>query len=532
MVAPRLPRSDRGPWAITVAVFVAVGAWTLLIVAVPDMRFVVSLPTFRLSIEATGALLAFLTAAIAYLQFSLTGSRRWMLIAVAFGLLALNRVAFGLVVAPDVTGSKTDVYLWTAARLLIGGLFVAAALSGAGPSPPAHPFRLFVRVALAAVVGLVALDSLLYALRASLPPLFTGPPTSPGQVAGGGSLTGIGLLLALGGTVVYVVAGGALITRTRGPEVIPSWLPPALVVAAFSHIHYALAPTVFTSYVSTGDFLRLGFSATLLVGLLWEVRRVYLLERARAADAEAAYRAEAARTRELEELDRAKAELFGILTHELLHPVAALRGFAVTLQRHWGHLDEARRDEMLERMAAESGRLRDLAEHASSALHMETEMFALSARKEDPVDLVREAARSTDGLGGRLKVEVQLGPQNGAVMADRARVMQIFQNLLSNANKYSEPDTPIELRVEGGDGEVVFSVIDEGPGIPSEDQPRLFQRFSRLTRGGREEVHGSGLGLYISRRIAEAHGGRIWVDSEPGGGSAFRFTLPLAEAQL
>ena len=517
---------------ITLAVLVAVGAWTLLIAAVPELRFVASLPTFRLSIETAGALLAFLTAALAYLRFSLTGSRRWMLIAVAFGLLALNQVAFGLVVAPDVTGATTDVYLWTAARLLIGGLFVAAALSGAGPTPPARPLRLFVRVAVPAVVGLVALDSLLYALRASLPPLFaTGPPTSSGQVAGVGSLTGMGLLLALGGTVVYLVAGGALITRTRGPEVIPSWLPPALVVAAFSHIHYALAPTVFTSYISTGDILRLGFYATLLVGLLWEVRRVYLLERARAADAEAAYRVEAARTRELEELDRAKAELFAILTHDLLHPVAALRGFAVTLQRHWGHLDEARRAEMLERMAAESGRLRDLAEHASSALHMETETFALSARKEDPVDLVREAARSTDELGGRLKVEVLLGPQNGAVMADRARVMQIFQNLLSNANKYSEPGTPVELRVEDGDGEVVFSVIDEGPGIPSEDQPRLFQRFSRLTRGGREDVHGSGLGLYISRRIAEAHGGRIWIDSEPGGGSAFRFTLPLADAQ-
>jgi signal transduction histidine kinase len=110
--------------------------------------------------------------------------------------------------------------------------------------------------------------------------------------------------------------------------------------------------------------------------------------------------------------------------------------------------------------------------------------------------------------------------------ADRARIMQVFRNLLSNAEKYSEPRTAIELRAEVSNGEVVFSVIDQGPGIPVEEHPRLFQRFSRLATIGREAVRGSGLGLYISRRIVEAHGGRIWVESESGRGSVFRFSLP------
>jgi signal transduction histidine kinase len=367
-------------------------------------------------------------------------------------------------------------------------------------------------------------------IREFLPPLFTsGSPMSPDQLTGAvGGLTSTALFLAVAGTALYLLAAAALLARRRGPEVVPTWLAPALVVAAFSHIHYALVPTVLTtSYVSTGDLLRLAFSATLLLGLIWEVRRVYLLERARGAEAEAAYRAERIRTRELEELDRAKAELYGILTHELLHPVAALRGFAVTLHRYWRDLDDDRRIEMLDRMETASLRLRDLAEHASRALHMATDVFTLAVREEDPAELIREAAEVTDALGDRLKVEVQSGVHGLVLSADRARIMQVFHNLLSNAKKYSEPATTIELRAEISNREVVFSVIDEGPGIPREEHPRLFKRFSRLATPGSEAVRGSGLGLYISRRIVEAHGGRIWVESEPGEGSAFRFALPL-----
>ena len=529
MVANSLPPADRGGWIITLAVLVGVGAWTLLIIVLPELRFLEPLPRFRLAIEAAGVLLAFLTAALAYVQFSMTGSRRWKLIAVAFGLLALNRLTFGMLVSPQAIAPQTAVYLWTAARLLVGGLLVAAALGDTEARPVGHPLRVFLRVVLAGVIALVALELLIYLIRDSLPPLFiSGSPISPEQVTGAlEGLTGAALLLALAGTALYLLAAGALLARKRSPEIVPAWLAPALVLAAFSHIHYALVPTVFTtSYVSTGDLLRLAFSATLLLGLIWEVRRIYLLERARGAETEAAYRAERIRTRELEELDRAKAELFGILTHELLHPVAALRGFAVTLRRYWRDLDDDGRVGILERLETESLRLRDLAEHASSALHLDTDLFSLAVREEDAAQLVQEAAEITDALGGRLKVEVQTGVHGLVLSADRARIMQVFRNLLSNAEKYSEPRTAIELRAEVSNGEVVFSVIDQGPGIPVEEHPRLFQRFSRLATFGREAVRGSGLGLYISRRIVEAHGGRIWVESESGRGSVFRFSLP------
>jgi signal transduction histidine kinase len=530
MVVAREARSNRGIWAITVGVLVAVGLLTVLIVAVPQLRFVVSVPRFRLSLESAGGLLAFLTAALGYLQFSLTGSRRWMLIAVAFGLLAVSRVTFGIIVPPRVIGSQTDVYLWTAARLVIGGLLVAAALGDAGWTTPGRPLRTFMTVGFGAAVGLAALEGLVYAFRGSLPPLFaSGPPTSAEQLSGVGGLTATAWVIAFTGTTLYLVAAGALLTRTRRPELVPIWLPPALVVAAFSHIHYALAPTVFTSYVSTGDLLRLAFSTILLVGLLYEVRRVYLLERARASEAEVAYEAERARAMELEAVDRAKAELFGIVTHELLHPVAALRGFALTLKRHWRRLDEPRREEVLERLVTESLHLRDLAEEGAAAVHLESDVFSMSIRHERAADLARVAADAGEELGGRLNVRVEPEADEAVVAADRTRVMQVFRNLVSNAVKYA--GVVVELTVERDGSEVVFSVIDRGPGIAPEDVPRLFQRFSRLSAPGQGSVRGAGLGLYICRRIVESHGGRIWVESEPGTGSAFRFALALVEGR-
>jgi signal transduction histidine kinase len=88
----------------------------------------------------------------------------------------------------------------------------------------------------------------------------------------------------------------------------------------------------------------------------------------------------------------------------------------------------------------------------------------------------------------------------------------------------------VDLLVRWRNGEVVFSVKDRGPGISGEDVPRLFKRFSRLRPRDGKDASGSGLGLYISRRIVEAHHGRIWVDTAPGEGSAFEFALPLGKA--
>ncbi|MHB8876547.1 MAG: sensor histidine kinase [Myxococcaceae bacterium] len=125
----------------------------------------------------------------------------------------------------------------------------------------------------------------------------------------------------------------------------------------------------------------------------------------------------------------------------------------------------------------------------------------------------------------RLRVEIAEGlPQ---VWADADRLERVLANLVGNALKYS--DRQVALQVELVEGELVVSVRDHGPGIGPEAQAHLFERYYRAPGAPRKE--GLGLGLYIARQLVRAHGGRIWVESEPGRGSTFRFALPLAGAE-
>jgi signal transduction histidine kinase len=282
---------------------------------------------------------------------------------------------------------------------------------------------------------------------------------------------------------------------------------------------------VFSEYISTGDLLRLGFSSVLLLGFMVEVRATHLDENARSRELALAYEAERARVEDLEELDRARASLFGVLTHELLNPVSVLRGLAVTLLNRWDRLDEEQRLRMIRGMERETQRLRDLGEEASTVSLFDTDAFALTIRALLVAELVQEV-EDLGHLDGRLMVRVSPEADEAVVAVDRVRILQVFRNLLSNAEKYSNPHTTVELQVEPLDDGVTFTVVDQGPGIPSDELPRLFQQFSRLRPLGSEDVPGAGLGLFISRRIVEAHGGRIWVESEAGSGSAFSFTVP------
>jgi signal transduction histidine kinase len=138
---------------------------------------------------------------------------------------------------------------------------------------------------------------------------------------------------------------------------------------------------------------------------------------------------------------------------------------------------------------------------------------------------MEEAKGAAKARGLELRCEAQ--PGLPPVACDHGRVLQILGNLLSNAIKATERGR-VELSASRGDGEVVFAVADTGPGISAEDQARLFERFRR---GANANYQGTGLGLAISRALVEAHGGRIWVDSRPGDGATFRFTLPAASRE-
>jgi signal transduction histidine kinase len=150
---------------------------------------------------------------------------------------------------------------------------------------------------------------------------------------------------------------------------------------------------------------------------------------------------------------------------------------------------------------------------------------------KEPLNLLQFVSEVVEHVGApadRERIQIETTEWVPPVSADPARLERALMNLLTNALKYSPPDSPVVVRVACGDGEAVISVSDRGPGIPPEELPHLFQRYYRSRSTTAKKVGGLGLGLYITRLIAEAHRGRVWVESEPGQGSTFYFALPLA----
>lgn len=528
-MAPVDPPAGRTLRLFTGALFLAGGIWTVLIVLIPSLRLDIPLPRVGIALETVRLVVASLVSGLAYLRYLLSGARSWLLIAVAFLVLGLNQLTLGLLIPPERLGYRFVVYAWTAGRIMVAALLVLSALrsSRRDVGPPARPLAGMMLASGLAVVTLAAIEGSMWTSRAGLPPLFiSAGPLHAEEITGAlPGLRPIAIALATVGASLFLLASALYL---RPPiERISTWLSPALVLAAFSNVHYMLLPAVFPQRVSTADLLRLTFSVVLLVGVSREVRQAFVTERKRGEQLADAYAVEQARARELENLERSKAEFFAVLTHELMHPVAAIRGMALSLDQLWDRLDEPRRLEFARRIGQQSATLRDLAQEATTAISLESETFGLFRRDVSAMDLLRDATEDAAELEGRLRLAVDQGAEKAIVRADPARLQQVFRNLLSNASKYGDSGALVELHLSSSNSEVVFSVTDTGPGVDPQSVPQLFQRFTRIRPAGREDVPGSGLGLYISRRIVEAHGGRIWVDTEVGRGSTFSFALPM-----
>jgi signal transduction histidine kinase len=511
---------------------ILLSAWTVLIATTPVVGFGVGWPRFLVSPESVGMVASVLTAFLVYLRYSVSGSDRFLFIALAFIVLAFSQLILGVSIS-EGSGAvpQQEVYLWTAGRVLAAVLlFMGATKSARGEKDVRESARTFL-VATAAVLAVTAaVDAGIWAVGDRLPSLSTATAEVARQSSG--ILPGLtlpGLVMGSLGSALYLTAAAMYLRPLDRPPAESLWLAPGLVIAGFSHLHYMLFPVILTDRLSTGDLLRILFAAVLLAGVAWELRRTVLSERFRASELQALYAGEQVRVRELEEIDRTKAELFRVLTHELAHPVATLRGFVMSLSSRWDELDDGTKLRTLRRMDDESKRLRDLAEEVVSVSQLDAPGFSVALREERVTDLLREASAFAGSVDARVRTETDDPVRSAMVVVDRARMMQVFRNLVSNAVKFSPDVASVEIDARLDGAEVVFSVTDQGSGIPSEDIPRLFHQFTRLHRAGEEEIAGSGLGLYISRRIVEAHQGRIWVESEVGAGSVFNVALPLAQ---
>lgn len=518
-----------GPIVFASVLILLLAGWTLLVVRIPSSRIDIRSQGARWSLATLVVTIFVLTSLLAYVRYSLTGSRPSLYLCIAFLVLATNQAVLTVQTALDGPGreSRLEVYAWLAGKSLAAGvLFLGLLRPRTSARHRSRHIPRFWRPALAVLLLLGAIHLTLWIVREDLP--------APGSIAESLDLAGVRVLgghdkldLALGGLSAFLwlaAAGAAARPLEPRDRAFSLWIVPALILAAFSQFHYLLFPTEFTERIATGDALLLTFSLVLFVAVLAEIRRMYLAERQQAWALEDAYEAEHRRSRELSQLIRFRSRLFRVLTHELANPVSVLRGFSMSLAQQWDTMDESRRRQILERVDRVSGRLRDLVEEAATISLLDAPGLSLVKRRELAIELIRDAVESESVPDDRILVRVQPGAEQALVEADHTRILQVLRNLLSNAEKYSEPDTRIEVRMGSQNGEVTFSVVDAGRGIEAADIPRLFQEFSRLASA--DGVPGSGLGLYVSRRIVEAHGGRIWAESIPGKGSRFTFALP------
>jgi signal transduction histidine kinase len=235
--------------------------------------------------------------------------------------------------------------------------------------------------------------------------------------------------------------------------------------------------------------------------------------------------------RQLEVASEHKSHFLANMSHELRTPLNAIIGFSQVLrQRLFGPINE-KQEEYLDDILSSGNHLLslindvlDLSKVEAGQVELEVASFSLREALERGVVMVREPATEH---GVRLSLE--LAPGVDLVEGDERRLRQVIFNLLSNAVKFTPEGGEVVVATASRDHEVLISVTDTGPGIPLEDHERIFEEFQQ-TNVGVQQREGTGLGLALSKRLVELHGGRIWVESEPGHGSRFVFTLPAKEA--
>jgi signal transduction histidine kinase/DNA-binding response OmpR family regulator len=246
--------------------------------------------------------------------------------------------------------------------------------------------------------------------------------------------------------------------------------------------------------------------------------------------------------RELEEQERQivvasqhKSQFLANMSHELRTPLNSIIGFSeVLLDESLGELTSDERQEFLGNILS-SGRhllmlinnILDLSKIEAGRLELQPEEFSMA-------EVITEALNTVKPLAAKkqITVEVVIDPALNTLLADRGKVKQILYNLLSNAIKFTPENRQVGVRASWGRGEISCAVWDTGIGIKQEDQERIFEEFHQLEATAARQYEGTGLGLALTKKLVELHGGRIWVQSALGEGSTFGFTLPVVEPSV
>ncbi|MBL9206307.1 MAG: PAS domain S-box protein [Opitutaceae bacterium] len=228
-------------------------------------------------------------------------------------------------------------------------------------------------------------------------------------------------------------------------------------------------------------------------------------------------------------LELVRKEFVANVSHELRTPLSVIKGYVETLVDGHREIQIDDRERFLKTIQRHTDRLNSLLEDLLTLSRLESINPGLKHEAVLLVDLVKgivDDYRSRPGAADhRLNFEAE--PAIGSVLIDPLKVTQVLGNLLDNALKYTPKGSRLEVLLSLRSSDVEVCVRDDGPGIPAEDLPHIFERFYRVDKGRSREKGGTGLGLSIVKHIVQLHGGRVWVESVVGRGSAFYFTLPV-----
>lgn len=233
----------------------------------------------------------------------------------------------------------------------------------------------------------------------------------------------------------------------------------------------------------------------------------------------------------LAEADRLKSEFLAVMSHELRTPLTSIIAFAEILLAEGETLTALQR-EYLQDIFTSGQQLLDQINDILNMSRIEAGLMRLNRQQFDIRDVLAGIARNISPLVAqkRLSLSIDVAPEVPLLQADREKIIHVLRNLVSNAVKFTPEGGSVGVTVcllRDGESAVEVAVRDTGIGIAPDDQKIIFEKFRQADSVTRREHTGSGLGLAIARNLVELHGGRIWVDSEPGQGSTFTFTIPL-----
>ncbi|HEX9268018.1 MAG TPA: GAF domain-containing protein [Candidatus Limnocylindria bacterium] len=256
-----------------------------------------------------------------------------------------------------------------------------------------------------------------------------------------------------------------------------------------------------------------------------EVRFVGALanQAALAIDKASLYALERQTTERLRDLERARADFVAVVTHDLRTPLSVIRGHLEMLAEKNG-----RSKRPISEATSQVLRLDELVDRILAGVRTDRPELSLRRTRFDLRATVTAALKEVAPMARRHKLTGPRGGQPVFVRGDRRRTAEVVAGLVHNATKYTPEGTRIAVKIERGDDRATVRVQDQGRGVPPNERSRIFEPYAR--GAGNDEVPGSGIGLFASRRVVEGQGGDIWVEDAPEGGAVFAFTVPLARA--